>query len=213
MGVHGHIENPPGDENSPYSPGDLYQETKLEAELWIRDFARNNGMSLTVIRPTGIYGPGDRRLLKIFKMSKWPVFPILGFGKCLYHFIHVDDLTDAFILAATHPLADQEVFLCGDPDATPLVDLLDIIGEVTGRRPRVLRIPVTPFFLLGDLCELACKPFGISPPIYRRRVAFYTKDRSFNTAKIRHLLGFENAFTTREGMQQTARWYQKEGWI
>ena len=30
MGVHGHIENPPGDENSPMRPGDIYQETKLE---------------------------------------------------------------------------------------------------------------------------------------------------------------------------------------
>ncbi|MDR9403718.1 MAG: NAD-dependent epimerase/dehydratase family protein, partial [Halothece sp. Uz-M2-17] len=36
IGIHGHIENPPGDENSPFKPGDVYQETKLEGEIWIR---------------------------------------------------------------------------------------------------------------------------------------------------------------------------------
>ena len=50
----------------------------------------------------------------------------------------------------------------------------------------------TPFFWLGDLCELVCKPLKIEPPIYRRRVAFYTKDRSFDPSKIRRLLSFEN---------------------
>jgi dihydroflavonol-4-reductase len=66
MGVHGHIENPPGSEDSPYAPGDEYQRTKLEADLWIREFAKNNKFSFSLIRPTGIYGPGDRRLAESF---------------------------------------------------------------------------------------------------------------------------------------------------
>ena len=100
MGVHGHIENPPGNEESPFSPGDIYQVTKAEAELWLHDFASGNNLPYTVIRPTGIYGPGDRRLFKVFKLAAQPFFPILGKGKCLYHLIHVDDLTDAMLAAA-----------------------------------------------------------------------------------------------------------------
>lgn len=213
MGVHGHIENPPATEESPYGPGDLYQETKLEAELWIRDFAKKSEMSLAVIRPTGIYGPGDRRLLKVFKMAQWPVFPILGYGKCLYHLTHVEDLTNSFLLAATHPQAEHEVFLCGDPEAISLVDMVRISAEVTGHMPKILRLPVTPFFWLGDLCELVCRPLKIEPPIYRRRVAFYTKDRSFDTSKIRRLLGFENVYSNRSGIIETVRWYRDKGWL
>jgi dihydroflavonol-4-reductase len=213
MGVHGHIENPPGSEESPYAPGDEYQRTKLEADLWIREFAKEHGLSFSVIRPTGIYGPGDRRLLKVFKMALWPIFPVLGHGKCLYHLTHVEDLTNSFILAAIHPAAQGEVFLCGADEAIPLVEMAKIISSTLGGKLRVLRVPVTPFFLLGDLCEIICKPLGIEPPIYRRRVAFYTKDRSFDTSKIRRVLGFKNTYSNREGIEMTARWYREQGWL
>lgn len=213
MGVHGHIENPPANEESPYGPGDLYQSTKLEGELWIRDFAPQNGLSLAVIRPAAIYGPGDRRLLKIFRMVRWPVFPILGFGKCLYHLVHVEDLVRGLLLAAVHPRAEQQVFLCGDRESIPLEEMARVIGAAIGRRPRFARIPVTPFFLLGDVCEAVCKPLKIEPPIYRRRVAFFTKDRSFDTSKIRTFLGFENLHPNREGLAATAKWYLDNGWL
>lgn len=213
MGVHGHIEHPPANEESPYGPGDLYQTTKLEGELWIRDFARSNRLPLAVIRPAAIYGPGDRRLLKVFKMSLWPVFPVLGFGKCLYHLVHVDDLVDGLMLAATHPDADQEVFLCGDAAPIPLVDMADIIAGVFNKSLRVVRFPVTPFFWIADACEAVCKPFNLEPPLYRRRVAFYTKDRAFDTSKIRTRLGFTNRWTTREGLEQTAAWYRDQHWL
>ena len=35
VGVHGHIENPPANEESAFSPGDVYQKTKVEGELWL----------------------------------------------------------------------------------------------------------------------------------------------------------------------------------
>lgn len=213
MGVHGHIENPPANEDSPYGPGDLYQNTKLEAELWIRDFAPQHRLSLTVIRPAAIYGPGDRRLLKVFRMARWPLFPVLGRGKCLYHLVHVEDLVDGMTLAATHPAAEQEVFLCGAETAIPLTEMAGIIAAVSGKTLRVLRIPAPPFFWLAALCEAVCKPLRIEPPLYRRRVAFYTKDRSFDTAKIRTRLGFTNRWANRDGLEQTARWYQEQGWL
>lgn len=213
MGVHGHIENPPANENSPFSPGDVYQRTKLEGELWIREFAAANRLPLAVIRPTGIYGPGDKRLFKVFKMASRPVFPILGHGRCLYHLIHVEDLTDIMILAATHPVALGEVFLAGNPEPIALERMARIIAECFGRTLHVVRLPVWPFFLLGAACEAICKPFGIEPPIYRRRVAFYTKDRAFDTRKLREKLGYACRYSNEEGLRQTARWYLEHGWI
>jgi len=213
MGVHGHVEDPPGDENSPYAPGDEYQRTKLEAEQWFREYASENNIPYTIIRPTGIFGPGDRRLLKVFRMVKWPIFPILGNGKCYYHLVHVDDLTDAIILSASHPAALSEAFLVGNAQAIQLEEMARIIATELGKTARVLRIPVTPFFLMADLCEAICKPLGIDPPLYRRRVAFYTKDRWFNTSKIREKLGFTCSLSNEEGIRQTTKWYKQQGWL
>lgn len=213
VGVHGHIEHPPADESAPFAPGDIYQKTKAEAELWLHEFARANSLPYTVIRPVAIYGPGDRRLLKLFRMAKAPFFVLLGRGAGLYHLIHVEDLADAIIRAAGHPAALGEAFICGDPASTSLEEIGRIISSELGKPFRVLRIPAGPFFLLADFTEALCKPFKIPPPIYRRRVAFFTKDRAFNTAKLRERLGFQFRWTTESGLRATTQWYLKHGWL
>lgn len=213
MGVHGHIDQPPATEEYRYAPGDPYQRTKLEAELWIRDFGKQHALPFTVVRPAGIYGPGDKRLLKVFRMASKSVVPILGSGKCLYHLIHVEDLTDAFIVAATHPNALGDYFICGNVESTSLEQMVRWVAGVLGTKPKFLRLPAWPFFALGLACEIICKPFGVEPPIYRRRVAFFTKDRSFNTSKIRQRLGWEPKFDNESGIIETAKWYQINGWL
>ena len=54
-------------------------------------------------------------------------------------------------------------------------------------------------------------PFGIEPPIFRRRVAFFTKNRAFSVDKARRLLGYEPRVGLEEGIRETARWYASEG--
>lgn len=213
VGVHGHIANPPAAETAPFAPGDLYQTTKAEAETWLHEFARAHRLPYSVIRPAAIYGPGDRRLLKVFKMASAPVFPLLGRGKCLYHLIHVDDLTDAFLLAATHPRALGEAFICGNPAATPLLEMGQIIADELHCPFRPVRLPATPFFWAAAVTEAICKPLHVPPPLYRRRVAFFTKDRSFDTQKIRNRLGFASRWSNEEGLRATARWYVRHHWL
>lgn len=214
VGVHGHIENPPANEEYRFAPGDEYQNTKVEGERWIRNFAADRGLPLTVVRPAAIYGPGDRRLLKIFKLAKFPVCPLLGFkSKGLYHLIHVDDLVRFMVHVADNDQAAGEVFICGNEEASSIREIVGIIGEFLEKQIHFIRLPATPFFLLGDICELICKPLGIEPPIYRRRVAFFTKDRSFDTSKMRRLTGFECKYGNRDGLTALAEWYRKEGWF
>jgi dihydroflavonol-4-reductase len=213
FGVHGHIAHPPATEEYPFGPGDGYQRTKLEAEIWLNDFARKNNINYTIIRPAAIYGPGDRRLLKLFKMATKPFFPLLGKGKCMYHLVHVEDLTNAFIIAATHPDAQGETFVIGGDEAIPVADIAQIIAEFFKVNSRVVRLPIGPFFLIADVCEFVCKPFKIEPPIYRRRVAFYSKDRHFDVSKMRNVLGYTPKFSNKEGLIQTAEWYVQQGWM
>lgn len=214
VGVHGHIKSPPADESCAFSPGDQYQVTKVEAENWIRKFARDNDFPISVIRPAAIYGPGDRRLLKVFKLAKLPIIPVLGFGcKGLYHLIHVTDLVNFMILAADHPRALGEVYICGNENPISIKDMIALISKRLNRTPRFVRLPATPFFLLGDLCELICKPLNIEPPIYRRRVAFFTKDRWFKTDKLREHTGFKAQYTNSSGIEELTDWYREAGWL
>lgn len=214
IGVHGHIDKPPADENYRFAPGDQYQATKIEGEQWIEQFGKENQFPVTIVRPAGIYGPGDRRLLKLFKLAKLPITPILGIGcKNLYHLIHVDDLTDFMMVAATSDNTVGQTYICGNSRSVSLQQMVKVIADYLGISARFLRLPVTPFFIAGDLCEAICKPLGIEPPIYRRRVAFFTKDRSFNTEKMTRDTGFECAYSNEEGIIALTRWYQEQGWL
>lgn len=213
VGVHGHIDDPPADETYRFAPGDLYQETKAEAELWLHEHAPKLGLRYTVIRPAAIMGAEDTRLLKVFKLATKPVFPMLGYGKCLYHLIHVEDLTDAMILAATHPAAEHEAFIVGNPAPVRLEDMGRLIAHALGYRFRPVRIPAWPFFAMAAVCEAVCRPFGLEPPLHRRRVAFFTKDRAFNTAKLRDRLGFTPRYSNEVGIVETARAYAAKGWL
>ena len=214
VGVHGHIDEPPANEEYRFSPGDVYQRTKADAEVWIREFARSNNFPISVVRPAAIYGPGDKRLLKVFKMAAKPIFPLFGKGQGLYHLIHVEDLTDIFILAAIHPAAAGEVFIAGNQAPSKLQDIAQTIAnEIGNTKMKFVRFPAWPLFLAADICEALCKPLGIEPPIYRRRVAFFTKDRAFNTDKLKRLLGFSNRVSVDEGLRSTARWYRQAGWL
>ena len=80
VGVHGDVEHPPANEDAPLKPGDVYQETKLEGERLALAAGRASGVDVVVARPSGIYGPGDRRLLKLFRGVARKRFVILGDG-------------------------------------------------------------------------------------------------------------------------------------
>jgi len=213
IGVHGNIKQPPADENAPLQPGDVYQETKLEAEIWLKNYAAQEELSVTIVRPAGIYGFGEKRLLKIFNWVYRQWVPVIGEGNNLLHFIHVDDLTNFLILAATHPKSDGEVFICGSPEAISFKKMVSIISDYYGNSVKFIKFPAAPLFALGYLFEVICRPLGIEPPIYRRRLAFYTKDRSFNTSKMNNLLGFVPAHSDEEGLKELAQWYVDQGWI
>jgi nucleoside-diphosphate-sugar epimerase len=58
---------------------------------------------------------------------------------------------------------------------------------------------------------MICQPFNISPPIYRRRVDFFIKDRAFDISKAKRILGYQPIISVDEGLQQTAAWYKEQG--
>lgn len=211
VGVHGHITSPPADERTAYEPGDIYQETKCEAEQLALSY--RDRIPLTVARPTAIYGPGDTRLLKLFRMVARQRFPLLGGGKNYYHTVHVDDLVQGLRLLGTHPNAVGEIFILGGERYLKLSELTEMIAAAAQVPAPRLRLPAKPFQLAGSLVEKLCIPFGIEPPIHRRRVDFYTKSRAFSIDKARRLLGYAPQVKLADGIRDTFNWYVANGYI
>jgi nucleoside-diphosphate-sugar epimerase len=213
VGVHGDVEHPPAKEDAPLRPGDIYQETKLEGEDVARTAARETGVEVVIARPTGIYGPGDRRLLKLFRGVARRRFIILGNGEIFYHLTYIDDLVSGLHLCATVPAAAGRTYILAGGEVTTLNRLTELIAEEAHVPPPRLHLPVWPFWVAGAMCETICAPFGIEPPIYRRRVDFFTKSRAFDIARARAELGYAPAVGLREGIRRTLHWYRSAGWL
>jgi len=211
VGVLSHIEHPPADETWPYAPGDIYQATKAEGEQLALAYARDSGAPVTVARPTPIYGPGDTRLLKLFKLISKRRFVMLGDGEVYFHLVHVDDLVRGLRLMADHPDAVGEIFTLGGREYRTLNEVVALIAAEVGVPTPRLRLPAKPFQLLGSLCERVCVPLGISPPIYRRRVDFFTKSRAFSIRKAMDVLGYEPEIDLETGIRETIAWYRGQG--
>ncbi|MBI4828763.1 MAG: NAD-dependent epimerase/dehydratase family protein, partial [Nitrospinae bacterium] len=89
IGVLGHIAHPPADETAPYNVEDIYQITKAEGEKKALAFFQATGLPVTVVRPAAVYGPGDTRLLKLFRLIARGRFYIIGDGAALIHPVYV----------------------------------------------------------------------------------------------------------------------------
>jgi nucleoside-diphosphate-sugar epimerase len=211
VGVHGHIASPPADEHAAYDPGDVYQATKCEAEQLALSY--RDRIPLAVARPTAIYGPGDTRLLKLFRMIVRGRFLLLGGGENYYHTVHVNDLVRGLRLLGTHPRAVGEIFILGGERYLKLSELAAMIAAAADVPAPRLRLPARPFQMLGSLVEKLCVPLGIEPPIHRRRVDFYTKSRAFSIEKAKRLLGYRPEVRLNDGIRETLDWYVANGYI
>lgn len=211
VGVHGDITHPPADEEAPYAPGDHYQVSKAEGEKIALGFMRERRLPVVVFRPAGIYGPGDLRFLKLVRAVARRRFVMFGRGTVLYQMVYIDDLVDGIVACGTHPAAAGRVYiLTGEPPVT-LDHLVTAVARAVGAPPPRLRLPVTPLYLAGWLCEMACKPLGLDPPLHRRRVDFFRKNRAFDIGRARNELGWTPRIDLPTGLARTVEWYRKEG--
>lgn len=210
IGVYGALEGTL-DEESPCHPDNIYGVTKLEGERLVLSYS--DKLPVVAIRISEVYGPGDHRLLKLFKTINKNVFFMIGNGKNVHHLIYVDDLIDGFLLAATNDQASGEVFTLAGKEPVTTNQMVQVIAEELGTTMPKLRVPLLPMLVLATIIESVLRPLGIQPPIHRRRMDFFKKSFSFSQQKAASMLGFVPKTSFRQGVFETAKWYKEMGYL
>lgn len=206
IGVHGGVDEIPADEESPYSPSDIYQVTKLAGEKLAQQAIRD-GQPVSIVRPAGIYGPGDHRFLKLFSMVKSGRFIMFGSGETLMHMVFIDDLVSGMIQALEHHDGIGKTMILAGEEYVSLKNLVKLVADATTSPPPRWQLPIWPLMTAAMLCEAACKPLGIEPPLHRRRAAFFTKNRAFSIARAKQAIGYQPRICLATGLKRTAEWY------
>lgn len=214
VGVHGDVMEIPATEESPFNPMDRYHRSKLAGELAILTMARDLGeeeMVVTVNRPAMVYGPGDMRQLKLFRLVARENFVMIGSGRTLAHFGYIDDQVNSLLLSAVAPRAavHAEAFNIASGNPITLNDAVKVIAKALEMDPPEARLPLGPVMFLATLIEFLCRPFGIRPPLSRRRVGFFTHNRAFDLGKAKERLHYVPQVELLQGARETVRWYRE----
>ena len=119
--------------------------------------------------------------------------------------VYVTDLAEAFLRACTLPEAANQEMIVAGPEAVPLRDLLQTLATLSNRRAAARSCRCKPMLGLAAVTEDVCRWLKINPPLYRRRMDFYTNDAAFDCSRARAVLGWMPKVGLKEGLASTLR--------
>jgi nucleoside-diphosphate-sugar epimerase len=211
IGVYGQASGSSLDEESPTNPQNIYGVTKLAGEKLALSYS--DRLFVTAVRISETYGPGDGRLLKLFRAINNGTFVMIGPGSNQRQLIHVDDLIKGIWLAGDIDAAGGEVFVIAGSEILTTRQTVQVIGDVLGQKSRSWHLPIWPFITLAWVLEQTLGRLGIQPPLHRRRLDFFRKSFLFDTRKSEAVLGFVPKITFVDGARETAQWYRAHSQI
>jgi nucleoside-diphosphate-sugar epimerase len=215
----GPVESPPADEGTPLRPSYEYGRSKVEAERVVRESSAR-GMEWTIIRPSGIYGPGN-----VDDISYWFIVSfarnslatkfLVGGGRNLLQFVHAKDAARAFVMALDNPkVAVGQTYLVSDDRAVSYRELYSMMAELCGRRPLRVSVPKALAKAMIAPVEAFNAVAGRSTFMWHlSTVDAVTSDRSFSSAKAARELGYRPTMGLREGLKETLAWYRAKGYV
>lgn len=180
------------------APEDPYGISKHEAELALRQIAKETGLEVVIIRPPLVYGPGVKA--NFASMMRWlsrgiPL-PLAAVTHNRRSLVALDNLVDLIVTCLEHPAAANQTFLVSDGEDLSTADLLRRMGCALGRPARLFAVP-TPLLKAGaDLLH--------KPGIYQRLCGSLQLD----IGKTRELLGWAPPLSVDEGLRQAAKGFR-----
>ncbi|XP_057957749.1 3beta-hydroxysteroid-dehydrogenase/decarboxylase isoform X2 [Malania oleifera] len=219
-GVHG-IFN--GDESLPYPAkhNDSYSATKAEGEALVIKSNGTNGLLTCCIRPSSIFGPGDRLLVPSLVTaaragkSKF----IIGDGNNMYDFTYVENVAHGHICAeralasggvVAERAAGQAYFLTNMEPIKFWVFVSLILEGLGYERPRI-KIPAFVMMPIAHVVEWTYKmlaTYGMKvPQLTPSRIRLLSCSRTFNCSKAKERLGYIPIVPLEDGLKKTIESY------
>lgn len=211
IGVYGQAAAGSLTEHSPLAPTSSYGRTKAEAEEVARGYSAK--MAVCIVRISETYGPGDMRLLKLFRAVQRGRYFTIGDGRNQHQLIYVDDLARGLLAAVESPRACGATVILASSEILTTDEMVAAIGAAVAKPRLPLHLPMWPFSAAAFVFEKTLPPLGLRPPLHQRRLDFFRKSFRFSTKSAADLLGFRAATTFAEGARHTARWYREQGML
>jgi len=143
IAVFGSSADRPVSEATPVAPDSAYGQSKLEAEREVQRALAKGPGDWVIVRPPLVYGPGNpgnmARLLHLIGTG----LPLpLAAVRNRRSFLYVENLADLLRTVVHAPAASCRSFVVADREVVSTTELLQLIGQVTGKRVRLFPLPM-----------------------------------------------------------------------
>jgi nucleoside-diphosphate-sugar epimerase len=202
----------PHREDAPRKPIEAYGRSKLRAEQVLEGLTAR--LPWTIVRPAGVYGPGDVDYLELFKSVERRLNVFFGNRARWFSSVYVDDVVTAALGAAQHPNAIGKGYFVCDGVPTTWGDFQEEIVRASGRRVLTLDLPEAFVDLAAAGGELLTRIDG-KPRLFNKQKALMGAQEAWTCthAALHADTGYSPTVAVPEGVARTLAWYRAERWV
>ncbi|REA63275.1 NAD(P)-dependent oxidoreductase [Dyadobacter luteus] len=201
----------PIDEYTDPRPVTSYGKSKLLAESYLAELTK---LPLTTIRPTAVYGPGEKDIYILFKTLSKGLDLYIGQKPQRLSFVYVHDLVAATMAALNETDVNHTVYNISDGREYNRYQLADLFRNFSKNKLTRIHLPVGVIKLTAEILEI-CSTFSRNAPVLNReKIGELTAENwncSIEKAKVR--LGYTPQFELEKGVYQTLSWYREHQWL
>jgi nucleoside-diphosphate-sugar epimerase len=211
IGPIGYSEQQPITESTLPGPVTDYGKSKLLAEQYLEDVS---GLPLTIIRPTAVYGPGEKDLFVLFKTLSGGLDAYIGNKPQRLSFVYVKDLVAATLSALTENKKDVTVYNISDGNAYDRYALADRFKEISGKNVFRTHLPIILVKWLAGLLDIIYSFSSKTPVLNREKLKELTASNwNCSIDAARNNLHYQPQYDLRQGLAETLSWYKENKWL
>jgi nucleoside-diphosphate-sugar epimerase len=175
--------------------------------------AYKDAINVAIVRPAGVYGPGDKEVLSLFRAVNLHVRPLFGDVTRKVQMVHVDDVCRGAYLATVTETRSGSIYHIAEKQSYTIAEMVGMLGQATGKRGIPLRLSDKMFRRIAAISESACRLIGMTPMLTRDKCNELLDTWEIDVRKAKDELGFESAIPFAQGAKETYDWYREHGWM
>lgn len=205
------LDGQPVPESAIPQPVTTYGKSKLGGEEAV--LAYKDSINVAIVRPSAVYGPGDREILTFFQVTNMRMRPYFGDTTRKLQLVHVDDLSRGIYLATITPTRSGSIYHIAESNAYTLAEVIDMMQQAAGKWGMPLRVPAGLFRSVAAVAEFGSKILGIIPMLTREKCNELLGSWELATDKAKQELGFVSQIPFAQGARETFAWYREHNWL
>lgn len=187
----------------------LFEKHKISCERILEAFSDEHNIEYVILRPTTVYGPGDKRLESLLHTVQEGKFFYVGTGSSYVPWIYVDDLVEAISTCIFHPVAADKKYIVTGPDETLKKVIKTIAKELNVSAPK-LQIPEMPVKTAVNICEKIFPLMKTHSPVTQASLKLFTEHSHYSAERIKNELNVHLNTSIETGIKNAVAAYLKK---